>query len=182
MENKYSQTYMMLLDLLFKTNTIKGSIYSTSIDGNKYSRNKTNETTQRIPQELTITDITILEDCTPLQHHIICMIQYQLKEYNALWECPNKFKKSSTGKIALKGLIDRKILIKTETTNIYIVNPLYIRRGDFHSVLITTATMLSNISKVTSLQIADKKPVKQFTAPDTMITPKAIGYGDINNN
>lgn len=176
MKIEYSASYMMLLDLLFKTNLVsRTNMYSTTINGNKIVRNKLNEKTDRIQQELTITDISFLEKCTVMQHHVICIIQYQLKEYNALWECPAELKRSSASRQAIKGLIEMKVLIKTETTNIYIVNPLYIRRGDFHAVLMTTANMLSNISKVTPLQISNKKPVKEFIGPE--IKEKAICYG-----
>ncbi len=55
-----------------------------------------------------------------------------------------------------------KVLIPTETLHIYIVNPFYIRRGDFFVVLNTTANLLQDVVKVGKEHIREKQAVKQF--------------------
>jgi hypothetical protein len=94
--------------------------------------------------------------------HLVGRISSELKEYNALWYCDPKLKKNSSTRKAIQGLIDKGVLFTTETTNIYLVNPIFIRRGDVFSVLATTAELVSESSKVAVEHIVNKKPVKFF--------------------
>lgn len=179
--NRFSPTYAAILDLLFRTKSIDGAMYSNEFDSsNGFSRTKLNSATKRVPQEITITTQDLFNMCTPAQWYLVGLICSQLKQYNALWECPQEVKKSGTNRAAIKGLIEMKVLIKTETPHIYLVNPLYIRRGGFYEVLVTTAETLANSVKVLPEHITNKKPVNRFKVPEKFrIADSGYGMGEL---
>lgn len=138
-------------------------MYQSQMNGNTFERSKTAHSTEHLVQEFYIAAKELWQMCTPHEWHLIGRIGTELKEYNTLWYCDPSLKTSSSTKMAIKSLIKKDVLFKTETTNIYWVNPLYIRRGEFKTVLATTAHMLMDVSKVTTDHIRDNKPVTKFT-------------------
>lgn len=163
--SKKSPTYHNLTDLYFKLSQMAkdSSLYSSTIDNSGYRRTKTEHNTSRIRQPLVMADTSFLADCSNQEWLLIKAIMNELKEYNCLWECNKDLKKNSKNRIAISSLIDKNILQKTETTNIYVVNPFYIRRGDLMGVITTTAKLLDNCSKVDATYITNKKPVDDYT-------------------
>jgi hypothetical protein len=159
--NPYSSTYVAILDLLFKLGQIArvSPMYGTEMNGTQFKRINSGKTSHKLNQTIVIADTTLFRHCSSAEWHLVGTIISELKEYNALWQCSAELKKNSTIRKALKGLIDKQVLIKTETTDIYLVNPAQIRRGDTFAVLATTANMLMNCPKVEPKHITDKKPV-----------------------
>lgn len=101
--------------------------------------------------------------CSPHEWHLVGRIGAELKYQCALWCCDSTIKKSSANRRAIKGLLAKNILIKTETTDIYFVNPNYVRRGDTISVLYATARMLQDVPKVLPQHVKEYKTVKEYT-------------------
>lgn len=151
------------------------NMYSVNTDNGVFERLKTQHTTKRLAQAIVITDTELYKKCTPAGWHLVGLICSQLKEYNALWVCDKEIKKNSTHRRAIKELITNKILIKTETTDIYLVNPLHIRRGEFYTVLSTTARLLEKTLRVLPEHFVNKKPVDKLDYSN-------IGNAFINNN
>lgn len=161
---KFSQTYIALLDLLFKTKGSKHSLYSIQQEGARFSRVETPQETMTYRQSFFMSAAELWTMCTPAEWYLVGRISAELKEYNALWYCDPKLKNSSNNRKAIKGLVDKKVLFLTETTHIYLVNPVYIRRGDVFGVLNTTAQLLCNAPKVELEHVVHKKAVKEFDA------------------
>lgn len=161
---KKSPTYHNLTDLYFKLSQMaqESTVYSSTVDNNGYRRTKTEHSSSRIRQPLVMADTSFLMDCSAQEWLLIRIIMNELKEYNCLWECSKDIKKNSKNRIAINSLIDKNILQKTETTNIYVVNPFYIRRGDLMGVIATTAKLLDNCSKIDATYITNKKPVDDY--------------------
>lgn len=182
--NKRSATYTALIELIIKTEreATENNIYSTEIKNGIIERLRLQYKTKRLAQPIVITHLDLVNMCTSAEWYLVGIICSQLKEYNALWLCNEDIKKNSTHRKSIKSLIANRILIKTETVNIYIVNPLHIRRGEFYTVLSTTAKLLENASRVTSIHYVNKKPTdkldydsiaREFAVEDN----KQIGYG-----
>lgn len=165
-----SPTYYRIIDMLFQTKTINVPAYVTTIKGTSINRvNSHNITTiNPVNQDgIIITDAQLYNKCTSAEWHLIGKISMELKQNNVLWKCDEKTKANGTSKKAIKGLLDKELLIKTETTDIYVVNPLFIRRGNFHNVMTTTADLLSNSSKVNDEHLVNKRAVKSFILPNS---------------
>lgn len=163
-QTTYSQTYVALLDLLFKTKGSRHTLYSIKQEGARFSRVETPQETMTYRQSFFISAAELFEMCSPQEWWLVGKISAELKEYNALWYCDPKLKNNSSNRKALKGLVDKRVLFLTETTHIYLVNPVYIRRGDVFGVLNTTAELISTTSKVEREHIVNKKSVKEFDA------------------
>lgn len=159
-----SPTYGAILDMLFKLGAIAKytPVYGNEFNGFRYTRNNTGKMAHRIQQEICIADTSLWSRCTSAEWHLVGHITAELMEYNALWHCSPELKSSSTVKKAIRGLITKGIIAKTETTDIYLVNPLYIRRGDMFAVLATTAKMLMDAPKVATNHIRNKRAVDEL--------------------
>ena len=187
MKAKKSQTYYDLIELMLQLSkqAIVNPIYANQLGNNVFTRTSTNANSSRVPQPLVMADAGLFAKCTSSEWYLIGYISAELKEYNALWQCQPEIKKSSTQRQAINGLIAKQVLIKTETTNIFIVNPLYLRRGDLFTVISTTANTLCESVKVLPEHITNKRPVKSFMF-DHMQRANNIqlgyGYADIPEN
>jgi hypothetical protein len=160
--NSYSPTYMALLDLLFKTQTMKMANVQITQNGGRFERVSTSTESDRLQQDFYVAASELWAQCTPHEWHLIGRISSELKKFNALWQCESKLKNNSSIRKSIQGLLKMKVLIKTETTDIYLVNPYFVRRGDFCSVLNTTAECLMNTTKVTTDHIKNCNPVKKL--------------------
>ena len=174
----YSPTFIELLVTLhkLKKQATVNPIYSNTFTDNSFERVNTNASSHRIAQPIVIADASLFSKCTPHEWYLVGIISNELKEYNCLWHCKPEIKKNNTYRVAIKGLVDKKIIIKTETTNIYVVNPLFIRRGDPFAVLATTCNMLEDVSRVSVEHITNKKPIKNYN-----IDLPQLGYGYTGN-
>lgn len=163
--DNYSPTYVRLLDILFKTETAKTDVYQVKMDGTVFERSKTGFKSDHLKQDFYISTSDLWAICTPHEWYLVGRISAELKEYNALWHCPVDLKNNSSNRKAISGLLEKRVLIKTETTDIYVVNPFFVRRGDFKTVLATTASMLMDTKKVEIRHIQDKRAVSTFNPP-----------------
>lgn len=161
---KHSPTYVEILSLLFKLGQLSkiSPVYGNEIHGHKFERVPTGKTSHKLQQAIVISDTTLYQHCTSSEWHLVGRITCELKEYNALWHCTPELKRSGNITKAIKGLLSKNILVKTETTNIYLVNPQFIRRGDLFAVLHTTAKILMETPKVTLDHIRDRKPINDL--------------------
>ncbi len=164
-----SQTYTSLIEMILRIRGTQTDMTSVQISNGDFSRESTGQKSTRLDQDFTISALELFPKCTPAQVVLLAKtIIPELKEYNALWYCdPSIKRKNSSIKIAIRGLLEMNVLIKTETMHIYLVNPYYIRRGDFYSVLCTTAAALEHASKVSPQHIANYKPIKNYRVPDS---------------
>jgi len=173
---EYSPTYVSILLLLKQYKGTDNFNYSTKYTDGIFERTRLDTTTIRLPQTVTVIDKSLRKKCTLSEWGLIGEIFDELKEYNVLWENINK--SSGNNRKVVKGLIDKDILIPTETKHIYIVNPLYIRRGEFFTVLTTTANMLKNKARVASEDVVNKKPINRIDISEDILQPnRQIGYG-----
>lgn len=172
---RQSETFLNLITTLHKLRkqAIVSPAYTNSFNSNGFERVNTNTLSHRVPQPIVISDANLYEKCTSGEWHLIGRISIELKEYNCLWQCDAQAKLKNTNyRKSIAGLVEKDILIKTETTNIYVVNPLYIRKGDLFAVLATTANMLEDQPRVTTDHIKNKRSVKTYE----IIQPQ-LGYG-----
>ncbi len=158
----YSPTYVALLDLLFKTKTIKVPNTVITQENGRFVRTQLKEESDRISQDFYVAASELWAKCTPHEWYLIGRISSELKKFNALWHCDPVLKGNGALKKSIAGLLRLGVLIKTETHHIYIVNPIYVRRGDFFTVLNTTAELLMDASKVTEEHIIHRKPIKDL--------------------
>jgi hypothetical protein len=157
-----SPTYLNILDLLFKTKLVSRKQYATVISNNSIQRVDTGHETTQATEDFFMNASALWSQCTPHEWHLVGRIGVELKRNCALWECDASIKKNSSTKAAIRKLIERKVLFKTETTDIYLVNPIFIRRGDVATVLYTTAAILQDVKKVNGEVIKGYKAVDEY--------------------
>ena len=75
-----------------------------------------------------------------------------IKEYNLLWHFPTSSKRAHV--VALKELVDTKVLFRTEVPGMYLLNPLKVWRGTVFSSIECTKELLRN-DKPNSLMVRD---------------------------
>lgn len=156
----YSPTYMAILDLLFKTKGIKMPTFQIVQENGRFTRVSTGIESDRLNQDFYVAASDLWSMCTQGEWHLVGRISTELKSYNALWYCDPELKNNGNLKKSIRGLIEKAIIFKTETPHIYLINPVYIRRGEFFTVLNTTAAALEDTPKVTKDQIVDFAAVK----------------------
>jgi hypothetical protein len=164
-----SPTYVNIIDLLFKTQTMKMPLHQVSMQGGTFNRRITGVESEMLIQDFYVAASELFSACTPHEWHLIGRISSELKSYNALWVATAGMKRNSSVRKSIKGLIAKEILILTETTDIYLVNPKYVRRGDFKTVLVTTAVHLAASSKVTTDHVVNRRPINDFTHEPYML-------------
>lgn len=162
-------TYSIALDALFKLKTVKSKNIQQVIGANQVSFTPVGES-DRVQQEFVVTYKDLPNLLTSAEWYMVGRIAQELKYGNFLWYCLPEYKKSSHDRTLLAGLkkpvekdgkvIRDAILIPTETTDIYIVNPKYLRRGDFIYVLAATAELIMDSPRVTKDHIKNIYKVK----------------------
>lgn len=157
-----SQTYYDLCELIVRVKYSRSPVYCINHKDGQYSREESGVQTLRLNQDFYVAAHPLFGMCSPAEWHMVGHICDGLKTCNALWYCAPELKSSSGQRKAIKGLIEKGVLTRTETTNIYLVNPWWIRRGDFHSVIMTTAHLLRDVKRVAMEHIKACKPVKNF--------------------
>jgi len=160
---RYSPTYVALLDILFKTNAISHKMKRTFMEGMTFRTESTEVEKLITTEDFYMNASELWAQCTPHEWYMIGRIGSELKYQCALWSCTDIVKTNSANRRAIRSLIEKNVLIKTETTNVYLVNPKYIRRGDTISVIYSTAKMLQDVKKVLPGHITSYKTVKEYT-------------------
>lgn len=176
---KRPQSYYDLMEMFCYLRGVatESNMYRTDVSTPKYKRSRTDITTFRRNEPIVIHNIFLHQQCTPAEWWLLGAIMEELKEYLALWYCDPVRKLNSGTKRAIRGLLEKKILLPTGSTNIYLVNPLHVRRGDEMSVIVTTAYWIKNSSKITLDHIKDRKPIKDFDFNDNPVEVLQLGYG-----
>lgn len=160
----HTPAFFQLMALFQRMNETKRQykVKTTDIQGNKYSRNNTEETSYRLKEPIVVTNTVLYRICTRAEWHVIGAIMTEMFEYNALWLADSiKKRHDKTYRRALHGLVQKEILFATEAPHMYLVNPVHLRRGDPFAVVATTANMLMN-KKPTADMLGDKKPVHEL--------------------
>lgn len=174
---KQRTTYAKLLEFVQAAKQVDSNMYSVNTDGKKFSRTLTNNKTKRLLQEVIISDINITKDMNLVECRLFLTIQRDMKMYNALWYCDKSMRNNSKNREAITKFIQLKILLETETKNIYLINPYYIRRGEFNTVIFTTAHMIRQYDDIRVDMITDKKPIKDFEDIHKVEEAGQIDYG-----
>lgn len=146
-QSKFSYTYMQILDLLFKIKVDKSNDTTQTFSGSSLNVIKTGQS-DRVKQEITIANDDLFLLCNKNEWYLLGKIGRELHYGNALWICSSEIKDNSQNRTALASLKKKNIMIPTETKDIYIVNPFYLRKGDLLKVLIGTAELLIDEPKV----------------------------------
>lgn len=163
MKKTYSATFTKAIILLQTEKTYQSPATGSYYENGVYKRVESDLIVTKTSSEIVISDIGLFSILSPAAWRLVGIITSELKQYNALWECSADLKKANgTTRKAINELLHLEIIFKTETTNIYLVNPKFIRRGNYHAVLATTANMLKDVSKVNSSHVVNKKPVREI--------------------
>lgn len=137
---KYSLAYIKALQLYTATvgkSTIKNST-NVLAGYSGITVNAGNRETYS-PEDITITDSTILSQLSHRALLLCIRIISELKFNNALWHFDHT--KNSRDRTAIKELRSKAILFPTEETHIHFVNPDLIRKGNKVLVLGNTAVI-----------------------------------------
>jgi len=154
-------SYLMLEGLKVQSLSITGkaNLSKVTINSNEYYKENLNETTQRLLQA-TRTISSVLFDSSKISNiefMVIREISKDLVYCNSLWRCTLDFNNKSN-RVAMAGLLEKQIIFKTECKDLFIVNPYYIRYGEFFEVLHSTLRIID----VKELNIGLAKIVKPF--------------------
>lgn len=150
---QYKRLFRLAVEMGMRKSTITDTYYSSSSAGVKNFRLK---------EPFTINHLDLYTQCTTAEWSLVGQIMTELYENNSLWKCNKQFKSgNSTKRKAILGLVDKGIIIPTETKHFYLVNPFYIRRGGPFEVLTATANMLMG-RKPCDEMLKDKRPVNEF--------------------
>lgn len=120
----------------------------------------------QVPGEIFISSADIYDDLPISAIKLILRIQKELMYNNPLWECPDK--SDSNVRAAIAKLRRRDILIPIEKTDLYIVNPLFIRKGRALSIY----AALWSYSYQKCQQDKNWKPTREDLRP--LLAPKKI--------
>ena len=126
---KNAYTLLLYLSDELRHASYERKVIEEKFHGNSFTRNVTSHTAVAV-KDLKWTNVAegMMKTLTkPAQLFVLHNVMDALKQLNMLWYWPPTRK--SHEKIILKELIEKKILFKTETTGIYLVNPIKIWRG-----------------------------------------------------
>lgn len=169
MKRTKSDAFVRALILMQAEQTYQGTVSGSIYENGRYRKVETDLVVTKTSSEIVISSLGLARMVSSSAWRIIGHIVSELKQYNALWECSPELKKSSGVKKAINELLHLEIIYKTETTNIYLVNPKFIRRGNYHAVLAATINMLKDVSKVNSSHVVNKKPVREVSLDNSPI-------------
>jgi hypothetical protein len=113
-----------------------------------------------IKQQFVIFDSSLYHTCSSRTHGMIMRIASELKQNNMFWYISSEEKLASHNRKIIAELLDKEVLYKTETTGIYIVNPIHIRYGNISSVLYSTLELLIPKSSNKPIRPSEVKPFK----------------------
>lgn len=168
----YTTTLEMLCYLL--THGSKQSSYKESLDAKGYSREETGDTF-KLFQDSVMMIQGLKNGLSAAASKMIDRIGDELHMNNALWYHKPENNKEYT---VLKELIDKCILVRSEDSNIYLVNPFYIRRGSPQSVLSLTMNILRGTTKPTTDHIRELRYSNKVEInPIEVLSAGLLDYG-----
>lgn len=141
--------------------------YQESADLNSYARIEGKDTF-KIFQDITIVEKGFMRTLSTSAAKLAIQIMDELKMNNALWHHKVANKKQYEH---INALIQAGLLRKTEDPYIFLVSPMFMRRGTVHAVLAHTASVLRDTPKVNKDMIRDIKysePIK-FSQYDILV-------------
>jgi len=141
------------------TETAARNLSKLTVNSKEYFKENINEKTQRLIQNTrTIsTELFDSDKITNTEFLIIRQIANDLVYCNNLWRCKLDFNNKSN-RTAIAGLIEKQIIFKTECKSLFVVNPYYIRFGEFFEVLFSTLRIID----VPELNLSMATIVKPF--------------------
>lgn len=169
---KFSRTYVYLLDLLFKLKVDKFDTTAQESSGNRLNVISTGFKSDRVIQELTIANDELWSLVSAPEWYELGRIGRELKYGNALWAPTPEYKQKSRNRAILSSLAKKNLVVPTETVDIYIINPFYLRKGDLLRVLHGTAELLVGCERVTIDHI---KPVKGIQGTNFSYDKEILG-------
>lgn len=174
----YSKEALMLLEIaqILKSQMRAIKLSRTTVQGSNISEDKTEHETYINTQDIVISDVELFDKCTSAEWHLIGRISRALYKCNAIWKWPQELRSNGSIQKAVKGLITKNVLAKTDTTGYYIVNPLVLRRGKDWKVAITTAQAIHNNNGIDEELLNDLRPIENFTFINNNNT-QLLGYG-----
>ena len=125
------------------TDTAARNMSKLTVNSKEYYKENISETTQRLLQSTRTISTELLDNkkVTNLEFLLIRQIANDLVYCNNLWRCKLDFN-SKGNRASLTGLLEKKIIFKTDCKNLFVVNPYYIRFGEFYEVLYSTMNIV----------------------------------------
>lgn len=147
---------------------LKDASYERHLISEQYKLNQLRRTKSNV-SSVSVSDLNFVQLSTGWMHDLSkpCILFIHLhvmpaiRMYNLLWHWPTPKKRNE--KMVLKELIDKKILFRTESIGIYIVNPIKIWRGTIFSAVECTKKLLLDSGKPDTSLIHDLKPGSEYT-------------------
>ena len=125
-----------------------------------YFKKQTDETTTKYISSSKIINDELFLIGSEAVWNIIKQIAIDLKYCNCLWYNNVFSVNNNSQRLALNTLISMEVLIKTDLRNMYIVNPKYIRYGEYYEVLFSTLEIIKKELKTSTNTIV--KPIKEY--------------------
>jgi hypothetical protein len=125
------------------------------ITNTSYSSKGSSQRQLLIPTEFVMVDPSLLTSLLAGSQKVVMRIIAELKKNNALWYCEYRLK----GKIErhISVLRKKNVLLKTDDTNIHLVNPWLIRRGSVDGVIIATTILIDKSDELSEKLVKDLK-------------------------
>ena len=139
------------------------SIHKTDLIDGVLTTSETNEQTYALNEEILICSNDLLDMTTNSEWILVRKIMKELHMNNCIWYCSPEYKNSSsTIKAALRGLLNKSVLWNTDKKHYYIINPVYLRKGNLVFGLITTAQAIYNNKGIDDSVLRPLKRIQQF--------------------
>lgn len=137
-------------------NLTKVELYNES-----YIKTQLTEKTVACIKAVRIIATDLIDICTDSEWKMVKTIAKDLNKNNMLWSR----KAINTGnnnsiRLTIKSLVDKDILIPTKLNTTYIVNPLYIRHGEYFDCIYCTLSLIENGVKETSHTVVN--PINKY--------------------
>lgn len=143
--------------------TKQKSITKTEVNSIEYYKTNTSLNTKSLIQSTVTISREILKEgfLNNAEKVLALSIGYEIKYCNNLWAVPPDLYDNKTSYTALRSLVQKHILYATETRRIFIVNPYYIRYGEFYEVLFSTMELCKE--KLTVDKVTRINPIREQT-------------------
>ena len=159
-----SQAAGFILFLLQQSKRDKKSklekLTSLNLTERGFSKQKTEIESYKFTVDSRVINTQLFQELNLTEWKIVIDICNKLKYCNALWKNEVASVNNNSQRLALNKLISMKVLIKTEIRHIYIVNPYFIRYGEYYSVLYSTLSIIKTNFNENSHLIA--KPISKY--------------------
>lgn len=154
--------------LLVISDQLKRSSYERKIVEEKYVfrdfvRNDTGLTTAAVKNmEFACMALNALDGLSkPAKLFVVNNLVPAICTYNLLWHWPTPRKSSE--KMVLKELVDAKLIFRTETVGMYLVNPIRVWRGQLLTCVEATKDLLRSAGRATPDLVRDLRPGDKYT-------------------